>query len=118
MSHHFIQTVSLELMIDHHLAAPTRVATSKVSLAITIAVKQRSELGILQLGYVGNAVFVGSDLVDEIALGRAGYISSLAVELGIIPGLLILVFVERIPVESEKGRIAAGDRGITHIVIR
>ncbi|MNC03531.1 hypothetical protein D3C75_509420 [compost metagenome] len=55
-------------MFNHDFTTPTRVATSQIRLAITIAVEELRNLRFLQIRKIFDVVSVSSFLIDHIAL--------------------------------------------------
>ncbi len=56
------------MVIDHSLTPPTRVAANQVRLAVLVAVKERGNIGVLQVFQIGNIVLFGCRLIYEVAL--------------------------------------------------
>ncbi|MNX79164.1 hypothetical protein D3C86_1107830 [compost metagenome] len=111
------QAELVQMMVDGPFAAPARVAAHQIGLAVPIAVKQRRQLGILELPQVGDAVPGRCLLVDEVALGGAGHIGALTEEHLVTPCLLVLVVLQRYPVEGEEGAVPLRHRGVGHVVV-
>ena len=70
VSHRVAQPVGIEVMFDHLLAAPARVATGQVGLAVAVGIEELGELGVLELVDALDAVLFGGFLVDQVALQR------------------------------------------------
>ena len=105
------------MMVDGPFAAPAWVAAHQIGLAVAIAVEQRRQLGILELAQVGDAVLGCGLLVDEVPLGGTGHIGALTEEHLVTPCLLVLVVLQRYPVEGEEGAVPLRHRGVGHVVV-
>ncbi|CVA30751.1 Uncharacterised protein [Serratia marcescens] len=111
------QAVGLDVVVDHRFAAPARGAAGQIGLAVAVGVEQLGDLGILKLLDVGDVILLGGLLVDQVALRGAVDVDAFAVELGVAACGLVLIGVQRIPVDRDKGRVAGGDRGVGDVVI-
>ena len=109
------------MVFDHGLAAPAWGAAGQVGFAIAFRVEQGCQLGVLQLGDVGDVVVVGGFLIDQIALGGVADVFALALELGIAARIFIKVGVQRVPVRGDEGGIPSSNRhvggGVVHVLV-
>ena len=109
-------------MFNRGLAAPAGVAAGQVGLAVAIGVKQGGDFRVFELLDIGDLVFFGRFLVDQIALHGAVGVFTLAVQLVSATGVFVEVGVQRIPVVGHEGGVAIGDGdvggGVFHLFNR
>ncbi|MOA41303.1 hypothetical protein D3C78_1632500 [compost metagenome] len=104
-------------MVNGRLAAPAWRTAGQVGLAVAIGIEQLGNIGIFQLFNVGDVVFIGGFLVDQIPLCRPVDVNPFTVKFGVTACGLVLIGVQRIPVNRQEGRVAGGDGSVGDVVV-
>ena len=104
------QIEGTHLVFDNPLAAPSRRAAGQVRLTVAVGVEQLGDLGIGELAEIGDTVFLGGFLVDQIALSAIGNIGTRARQLFGPTGLVVECLMQWIPVVGDEGDVAGRDR--------
>lgn len=65
------ESVSLDLVGNHIITAPTRRTAGQIGFAIIVSIKQFGQLRIFQLFDISDVVLISGFLINQITLGCA-----------------------------------------------